>query len=206
MFPKPKEMREWLVFKEDGGLDWVGQPRWRYLLLTHVDGSNSYHWSGRVQYCTLDANWIPVKSYGYFSQGSEFEDDILSTFRREYRMPIAVPPLTLIDKSAPEGWVAPDGKFYPVDYGGHSDTADEICELILHVDDDCYTQGYKYLHEIGWVSLHQGYILNDGKDLEGMTYTKEMLITLTLILYSAENEKYIQHMQDTLKKVEDHVA
>jgi hypothetical protein len=198
-------LREWLVFKERYGIDFTGQPNWRYLLLTHVEGSENYHWSGSFTRTTMSEDWIPVKSYGFFSQDSEFEDDIKYAFNKEYRMPYPIDPYQLIDKDAPEGWLSPKGEWYPVEYGGHTSEAEYICELIIY-DKEWYGTAYTELHRLGWVSVHQGYILNDGKHEEGVTYPLIMVDTLLRIRAMATNAEYLTHFNETLRRVRNHVA
>ena len=64
--------------------------------------------------------------------------------------PVDVP----IDKGAPEtkfGWIAPDGRYFQCDYGGHSSLARGIVGEIQHISD-----AEQHLEGLGWVKVFSG--------------------------------------------------
>ena len=66
------------------------------------------------------------------------------------RKPVDVP----ITKPKPEskyGWLAPDGRFFSCDYGGHSHLADKIVGEIQHI-----VNPERHLEELGWAKIMSG--------------------------------------------------
>lgn len=64
--------------------------------------------------------------------------------------PVDVP----IEKKAPEtkfGWIAPDGRYFQCEYGGHSSLAREIVGKIQHISDP-----EQHLEGLGWVKVFSG--------------------------------------------------
>ena len=62
--------------------------------------------------------------------------------------PVDVP----VEKPKPKyGWIAPDGRFFACDYGGHSHLANKIVGEVEYVPDP-----QKRLEELGWVRIFSG--------------------------------------------------
>ena len=49
------------------------------------------------------------------------------------------------------GWVAPDGRFFNCDYGGHTNLASRIVGEISYISDP-----ERYLEELGWAKIYSG--------------------------------------------------
>jgi hypothetical protein len=49
------------------------------------------------------------------------------------------------------GWIAPDGRFFRCDYGGHSNLADKIVGEIQHVRNP-----ERHLEDLGWAKILHG--------------------------------------------------
>lgn len=49
------------------------------------------------------------------------------------------------------GWLAPDGRFFRCDYGGHSHLADKICGEIQYI-----ANPERHLEEMGWAKILSG--------------------------------------------------
>ena len=49
------------------------------------------------------------------------------------------------------GWLAPDGRLFRCDYGGHSNLADKICGEIQHI-----ANPERHLEEMGWAKILHG--------------------------------------------------
>lgn len=49
------------------------------------------------------------------------------------------------------GWIAPDGRFFGCDYGGHSSLAGKICGKVQDVSDP-----ERHLEELGWAKVLSG--------------------------------------------------
>lgn len=83
------------------------------------------------------------------------------------RKPIDIP----VNKEPPKskyGWIAPDGRFFNCDYGGHSSLANKIVGDIQYV-----ANPERHLEELGWAKVLSGRI-NSSRYTIGMDYGKKL--------------------------------
>lgn len=137
-----------------------GERKWEAVKKTETMGFLEKIINDGVHPATILCEWNPLMFHWLFP---EYHKDVSSvTFRKvneeiygtapikSSHKPVDVAP----NKPAPVfkwGWLAPDGRFFRCDYGGHSHLADKICGEIQKI-----VNPERHLEEIGWAKILSG--------------------------------------------------
>lgn len=101
-----------------------------------------FHWVCKQYHKISDVNFNRINEEIYGTDPSEISK----------HKPVDVP----VERKKPEekyGWLAPDGRFFNCDYGGHSHLAGKIVGEIQHVHDP-----ERHLEDLGWAKVLSGTI------------------------------------------------
>lgn len=198
--------REWLVVElpdEQGDVNFDGSPlKFQILCARFADQPNTLYRQGRRWTMNFEPETMKIlESYGEFSVGSQFEENIERAFYQKYREPHKMQPEDMVQKykDAPEGWIDPEGNWYPVCYGGHSDAAGYIVAHMYKDGDEMSAQrAQNVLYADNWFSIHSGYFCNDGND---RVYSKAQHDLVLRLRQMATSNNWIANYEQTKRKV-----
>lgn len=168
--------REWVVMTwEEVG--WYDDPSPVTALFAINPGDHrKYHWNGNFQWTSPSDNWRLVKSYGFVGN-KDFEREAAICKDYSQSFPLSAHNIRLARVADMDGFLSPDGTVYRCHYGGHTNLADTIIDMI---DPDCdyVSDPYGELQNRGWLAIRHGHI---GKEWNENPVTAEQMAFLNLL-------------------------
>lgn len=158
------------------------------------------HWGGNMQWTDKTDKMVLLHDYGWIDT---MDEDAIQAVFKDYdeRFPIEPYDIDRAISKDVSGYLAPDGKLYRCHYMGHSQLADDLCNMIgLEASpDDIFSRNPSVrLIAAGWLELRSGYI---GFEDCNLIWATPVQVTVLKRLYSL-NEGF-SHYQNGITEFLD---
>lgn len=144
---------EWM---EWAGNDQPRRPTGPHLVRAMPDLSGKVHWGDGPSYRTFgkEDEVRIVKDYG-IQKHDFWYAEAYALFMQDN------PPASDADYKRSEGWLSPEGIFYPCPYGAHTNLAYDLCAYLGFVGDEEESNPEERLRLRGWVCVRLNHLGSD---------------------------------------------
>jgi hypothetical protein len=130
----------------------VSKPDWPRPQIMQTTDRDKLYWGNGPQHCHIADDMVIVKSFGQLDSRDDDDYDTIEAI--EFDLEDQYPPEK--GQKDSEGWLAPDGTYYPCASSEHDSAARSITAVLFRSWD-----GTRMLEDKGWMRVCEGYILYD---------------------------------------------